>query len=142
VRALADHSRSNSLLAERPHAASALYDPNLLARFAVEDLHEASQDRFHLIDLSLPAGNDLTAKFLYFRILDWRPLTHENSPRVMWNHGPQEAFVANSDLLPNPQKKHPERDNGDGNDHDISIPVHPINASLMRTIEAVINPAM
>jgi hypothetical protein len=32
-----------------------------------------------LIDLSLLAGNDLTAKFLYFRILDWRPLTHENS---------------------------------------------------------------
>ena len=44
------------------------------------DLHETSQDRFHLIDFSLLAGNDLTAKFLDFRILDGRPLTHENSP--------------------------------------------------------------
>src|SRR5439155_20262729 len=47
---------------------------NRLARFAVDDLHSTGQDRFHLIDLSLLAGNDLTAKFLYFRILDWRPL--------------------------------------------------------------------
>ena len=37
---------------------------NLLA---MEDLYETSQDRFHLIDLSLLTGNDLTAKFLDLR---------------------------------------------------------------------------
>jgi hypothetical protein len=79
------------------------------------DLYETSQDRFHLIDFSLLAGNHLTAKFLDFRILDGRPLTHENSPRMMWNHGPQEGFVVNGNLLPYAQKKDSERDNCDCN---------------------------
>jgi hypothetical protein len=56
---------------------------NLLA---VEDLYETGQHRLHLIDLPLLAGNDLTAKFLDFRILDGRPFAHENSPRMMRNH--------------------------------------------------------
>jgi hypothetical protein len=98
-------------------------DPVMLARhnqlganlLAMEDLYETSQDRFHLIDLSLLTGNDLTAKFLDLRILDGRPLTHENSPRMMRNHRPQKGFVANGNLLPYAQKKDSERDNCDCN---------------------------
>ena len=55
-------------------------------RAAVEDLYETGQHRLHLIDLLLLARNDLTAKFLDFRILDGRPFTHENSSRMMRNH--------------------------------------------------------
>ena len=39
----------------------------VLAQPRTRDLYETSQDRFHLIDLSLLAGNDLTAKFLDLR---------------------------------------------------------------------------
>jgi hypothetical protein len=49
-------------------------------RAAVEDLYETGQHRLHLIDLLLLARNDLTAKFLDFRILDGRPFTHEIAP--------------------------------------------------------------
>ncbi len=80
-----------------------LYDSGMLLRFqdggevgikrgissfepAGEDLYETGKHRLHLIDLSLLARNDLTAKFLDFRILDGRPFTHENSPRMMRDH--------------------------------------------------------
>ena len=113
-------------------------DPVMLARHGLTslaqpagngDLYETGQHRLHLIDLSLLARYDLTAKFLDFRILDGRPLTHENGPRMMWNHGSQEGFVVNGNLLPYAQKKDSERNNGDCNGHDIcnshniSIPV-------------------
>ncbi len=53
---------------------------------AMEGLYETGQHRLHLIDLSLLARYDLTAKFLDFWILDGRPLTHENSRCMMWDH--------------------------------------------------------
>src|SRR6266513_3134321 len=85
---------------------------NLLA---TEDLYETGQHRLHSIDLSLLARYDLTAKFLDFRILDGRPLTHENSRCMMRDHRRQEALVANGGLLPNPQEKGTESDNADYN---------------------------
>jgi hypothetical protein len=49
-------------------------------RAAVEDLYEAGQHRLHLIDLLLLARNDLTAKFLDFRILDGRCVYRKPHP--------------------------------------------------------------
>src|SRR5439155_26154493 len=91
---------------------------NLLA---TEDLYETGQYRLHLIDLSLLARYDLTAKFLDFRILDGRPLTHENSRCMMRDHRRQEALVANGGLLPNPQEKGTESDNADCNNDDVGV---------------------
>ena len=91
---------------------------NLLA---MEDLYETGQHRLHLIDLSLLARYDLTAKFLDFRILDGRPLTHENSPCMVRDHRRQEALIANGGLLPNPEEKRTESDNADCNNDDVGI---------------------
>jgi hypothetical protein len=78
----------------------------------MEDLYETGQHRLHLIDLSLLARYHLTAKFLDFRILDGRPLTHENSPCMVRDHRRQEALIANGGLLPNPEEKGTERQRG------------------------------
>jgi hypothetical protein len=61
---------------------------------------------------------------------------------MMWNQGPRERFVANGDLLPNPQKKASKCGNGDCNDHDMAfvfLYIDFINTSSMTTIGAVIN---